>query len=621
MIKIDKIKIQGFKKIKKAEVELSPGANLLLGHNEMGKSSLEDAIRYALTDAIQGQPKGAFTEAINDQCKTASVVITGQAGTEPFQIKRTLASTNRSGPSPVQIGAQLGVDPVILSACLSANYYFDLSPDYQKKLIIKALGLKPTRVDAMNALEEKGYADSDEERAWNEDIVEEIGSLDWDAGYRMAYDLRREAGQEIKTLKGNQPQLITQVSMDGKDVPIDAIMESHEGKPLEEQEKVYKIRLKELQEELGGIKALSNADKEIAEKQLEICRTEEAKRAKEPKWTGEDSAKAKQLKIAKKKFDAKTKEDVATLENLIEAAEKTLADNKKNWESNLKCPIPDESGHAMCPAIEPSWAKHQQEIDNLETKIKVIEEKQFPDQDTWDTLAKKASTCKDNIAHKKILEKDIEELEEKLENAAPETGEKKEALEISIEVLEKKIEHLRLGQSALTWNQATQKTLDATQTKIDEAETRREHYDALCKLLAPDGIPGELIAEKLGTLNARLEEHAKMIGVSIQFLDDLILVQGDKKQLWTLGGAETSRVRMAVAEALSFITGVGLLLIDECNISVAQDSARVRKWLVDIGQTTQIIAAAATNAAGPPSVPKNSPVRIFWIENGSIKKL
>ena len=91
-------------------------------------------------------------------------------------------------------------------------------------------------------------------------------------------------------------------------------------------------------------------------------------------------------------------------------------------------------------------------------------------------------------------------------------------------------------------------------------------------------------------------------------------------QLWVLGGAETSRVRMAVAEAISHVTGVGLLLLDELNVSVAQDSTRVRNWLTKIGQTTQIIAAAATNAPGPPNVPENAPVRMFWVENGNITK-
>ena len=621
MIKIDEIKIRGFKKLKKAEVKLSPGANLFLGHNEEGKTSLEDAIIYALTDNIQEQPKGAFIEAVNDQCKTASVTITGQAETGPFNIKRTLAKTNRSGPSPIQVGAQLSVDPHILSACLSTNYYFDLPAAYQKKLIIRALGLKPTLKDAFIALHEKGCARNVCQELWNEEIIKEIEHFGWDAGYNMAYDLRREAGQAIKTLKGEQPKLVTQITMENRQIPMDAIMATHKKEPLEKQEAKHKKRLKQLYKELGGIKALSKADKEEAEKQLKEYQTEKARIEEQPKWTGEDSAKAKQLKTAKKKFDTKNKEDVATLEGLIETAEKFLAEHKEKWESDLECPIPGKSGHDMCPAIEPDWSEQQKEVDDLVTKIRTVEERNFPEQDMWDALSEKASICKDNIAQREILEKDIKELEETLENAAPEAGEKKEALEISIEALEEKVEHLKVAQSTIVWNQATQKTLDATQVRIEQTEVKHEHYDELCALLAPGGIPGELVSEKLGTLNARLKEHAEMMGVSIQFLDDLTLIQTDKKQLWTLGGAETSRVRMAVAEALSYITGVGLLLLDELNVSVAQDSTRVRNWLVKIGQTTQIVAAAATNAPGPPSVPKNSPVRMFWVEDGSIKRL
>ncbi|MCK4525922.1 AAA family ATPase [candidate division WOR-3 bacterium] len=623
MIRIKELTIKGFKRIKKAEIELSPGANLFLGHNEEGKSSMLDATIYVLTDSIQGQPKGAFIEAINDQCKTASVVITGQAGDSPFNIKRTLAKTNRSGPSPVQVGAQLGVDPHILSACLNANYYFDLDPAYQKKLIIKALGLKPTLRDAFITLHEKGYASNVCEEFWNEKIINEIDHLGWDAGYNAAYSLRREAGQKIKILEGDRPKLITQVAMGNRQILMDAIMATHKKKPLEKQEGAHQTRLKQLYKELGGIKALSEADKKEAEEQLSKYQTEKAELiAKKVKWTKTDTATATKLKKARDEFKTKMKEDIATLENLAETTEDLLAKNKENWVSDLKCPIYKESGHAMCPAIEPDWSQQQEEVDGVVARIMAVEERNFPEQKAWDDLSGKATECKDRFAHMEILERDIKELEKKLENTAPEAGEKKEALEISIEALEEKVEHLKVAQSAIIWNQATQETLDATRTKIDEAEAEREHYDKLCTLLAPDGIPGELVAEKLGTLNTRLKKHSEMMGVSIQFLDDLSLVQTNKKQLWTLGGAETSRVRMAVAEAISHCTGVGLVLLDELNISVASDAASVRVWLTEIAEEgVQIIAAAATNAPGPPNVPKNAPVRMFWVESGHIKRL
>ncbi|MCK4820715.1 AAA family ATPase, partial [bacterium] len=246
MIKIDEITIKGFKKLKKVKVQLSPGANLFLGHNETGKTSLQDATIYALTDSIQGQSKEAFIEAINDQCKTASVSVTGQTESGPFNIKRTLAKTNRSGPSPVQIGAQLGVDPHILSACLDSAYYFDLSPTDQKKLIIKALGLKPTKKNAVDALAKTERA----AESWNNTIIQEIESSGWGAGYSTAYVLRRKAGQEIKALEGDQPQLITQVAMGDRQILMDTIMATHKTKPLEQQEEAHKVRLKQLHEEL-----------------------------------------------------------------------------------------------------------------------------------------------------------------------------------------------------------------------------------------------------------------------------------------------------------------------------------------------------------------------------------
>jgi len=623
MIKIKTVKIKGFKCIKKSKIELSPSCNLLLGHNAQGKSAFLEAITYCLTDSVLSQQKKDFIEAINNQCNTASVsmTITGQAGASLFTIKRTLASTNRSGPSPVQVGTQLGVDPTILSACLNSNY-FNLAPADQKKLLIKVLGLLPTKADALREFKDRGYADSPQEESWNEEIIEAIDTWgDWDAGYKKTYGLRREAGQEIKTLKSDQPKLIDQVSMGDKQVSMTAIMATHKKEPLEKQEEKHKVNLKKLYEKLGDIKALSESEKKSLEKQLEEFRAEKAEIAKAVKWTKDDTTEATRLKKAKAEFDAKVKEDVATLESLTEATEDLLAENKEKWKSDLKCPIPDKSGHAMCPAIEPNWSGQQKEIDELQIRIKKVEERKFSDQEKWDDLSEKATKCKDNKVRDELLAKDIEELTQKLENAKPEMAERKEKLEESIADIEKKVEHLKLAQSTITWNLATQETLNTTQIKIDGAEARRGHYDELCKVLAPDGIPREMVAEKLVALNARLKEHAEMIGVEIVFNENLELIQVGGKQLWTMGGAETSRIRMAVAEAISNCTGVGLLLLDELNINVASDSARVRTWLTKIGQTTQIIAAAATNAQEPPIVPKNVPVQMFWVEGGEIKKL
>ena len=112
-----------------------------------------------------------------------------------------------------------------------------------------------------------------------------------------------------------------------------------------------------------------------------------------------------------------------------------------------------------------------------------------------------------------------------------------------------------------------------------------------------------------------------MIGLEVLFLDDLSLVQAGDRQLWTLGGAETSRVRMALSEALSNISGIGLLLLDELNVSVFSDAARVQKWLVKIGKEgTQVIAIAATNAAEPPKIKKGGPVKVFWVKDGTFEE-
>src|SRR5262245_47910284 len=47
-MKLVRLEVEGFKCIEKAEVELGPGLNVLFGKNDLGKTSLGDAVRAAL---------------------------------------------------------------------------------------------------------------------------------------------------------------------------------------------------------------------------------------------------------------------------------------------------------------------------------------------------------------------------------------------------------------------------------------------------------------------------------------------------------------------------------------------------------------------------------------------
>jgi hypothetical protein len=618
-MRIDKLTIKGFKAIQKAKIELAPGVNLFLGHNGVGKTSILDAVIYALTDSIQGQAKKDFPEIINNHTKTAAILIDGIAGSPPFSfsIKRTLANTGRSGPSPEQIGAQLDVDPIMLAACLNAHYYFDLSPDYQKKFIIKALKLQPTLEDALDILEKEECAKDAQEKSWNKEIVEEIGESGWAGGYHIAYDLRRAAGQEVKILAGNRPKLINNVTRDNQQVPIEEIMEADKAKPLSQRLEAYKEEFKKFHEELGAIKALSKSDQERIEKDLEEYKAEKTSLADEPKiWTKTDTSEATKLRQAKADFEAKTKADIKTLETLAEGAESILAANKEKWVSDLKCPIPSQSGHKMCPVIQPDWSEQEKEIEEVWARVKALEETVFQEQGQLDAYMQKAEECKAFKARNSELDVRIQELEQRLTNVNPEIIEKKEKIKATIALLEKKIRFLEIAQRALDWNRETTKTLNTVQAKIEDAEAKRAHYDKLCKLLASDGIPSQLAAEKISVLNDRLRWHSDMIGQEILFTENLDLVQAGGKSLWTLGGSELARTRMAVAEAISHVTGIGLLLLDELNINVAKASTKVRNWLIEIGKTSQVIAVAATNAPGPPQVPENAPIRIFWVQDG-----
>ena len=65
ILKIDKIKINGFGKIKNKEIELKDGINIIYGENETGKSSLMKCIQalfYGLSKNKNGKNRSDFDQ-------------------------------------------------------------------------------------------------------------------------------------------------------------------------------------------------------------------------------------------------------------------------------------------------------------------------------------------------------------------------------------------------------------------------------------------------------------------------------------------------------------------------------------------------------------------------------
>lgn len=153
--------------------------------------------------------------------------------------------------------------------------------------------------------------------------------------------------------------------------------------------------------------------------------------------------------------------------------------------------------------------------------------------------------------------------------------------------------------------------------KTAEAAAHHKEVGAwtdIAEALAPDGIPGELMRGMLNPVRERLMKSATELGWP------LVYVQDDMRLL--IGGrgvhlcSESERYRAAVmfGEAMAFISGLNLLVLDAADI--LQPSARMEliDWLAKSPMETVIVTMTLGKAPGE----LGESIQSYWIADGTV---
>ena len=158
------------------------------------------------------------------------------------------------------------------------------------------------------------------------------------------------------------------------------------------------------------------------------------------------------------------------------------------------------------------------------------------------------------------------------------------------------------------------------QAVIDQAAAL--HADVLAwtdiaDALAPDGIPGEILAEALGPINDRLH-------VSAGFAEwEQVVIHSDMRITYGLrdyaliSESEKWRTDAMIAEAVSFLAGVKLLVLDRFDVLDLKGREDLLYWLDGMAEDGDIETALlfGTLKALPAQLPET--VAAYWIENGA----
>ncbi len=187
----------------------------------------------------------------------------------------------------------------------------------------------------------------------------------------------------------------------------------------------------------------------------------------------------------------------------------------------------------------------------------------------------------------------------------------------------KQAEALKAQRSAIV---ATLDTFKAAKAAVDAADAKTKEaakhaadvaaWDALGDALAPSGIPAEMLSEALDPINERLMQSAMdaewpRVGVEAD-----MSISADCRAYALLSESEKWRTNAMLAEAIGFLSGVKLLVLDRFDVLDFKGRTDLLAWLDILASDGEIDSALlfGTLKALPAQLPDT--IAAHWIDNG-----
>lgn len=141
-------------------------------------------------------------------------------------------------------------------------------------------------------------------------------------------------------------------------------------------------------------------------------------------------------------------------------------------------------------------------------------------------------------------------------------------------------------------------------------------WTAIADALAPDGIQDDLLSEALAPINRRLSMQANLAQwPPVNISEDISITYG-MRDYALLSESEKWRADAMIAEAVSHLSGIRLLVLDRFDVLDGQGREDALYWLDDLAEAKEIDTALlfGTLKALPAQLLPNT--EGFWIENG-----
>jgi DNA repair exonuclease SbcCD ATPase subunit len=211
-------------------------------------------------------------------------------------------------------------------------------------------------------------------------------------------------------------------------------------------------------------------------------------------------------------------------------------------------------------------------------------------------------------------------------------GDVEKVTQDDIDAIKKSLEAARRQRSDL---QTTVDALAQDKVKSDAAEQKtkdaaKHHNDVaawllIAEQLAPDGIPGKMLEQALKPINAHLSSYSKSSGFLPVTIEKDMAITSEDRPFALLSESEKWRADAMIAVAIAHLSKLGLVTLDRVDVLDLESRGDLLEWLDELAEFNDIECAilCGTLKAVPAILNDTDRDRWlqisgYWIEEGVI---
>lgn len=558
-MKIEHIAIDNFQSIRHFTAAIDTPITMFLGGNGAGKSSIQNAIKLAMTRQLtRVDLKKDQAQLVSDGAKKGVVTVTVDGNEMQATVPGLEGNGIASNVLPILLDPHLFAQ---MSGADRKRFLLELSDvrvstDLVKERLLSR-GCKPLFVDQVMPLVRAGFdAAAKETKAY----VSEAKAA-WKGIAGENYGVRKAEDWKCETPEFDESEL----------------------KALQKEQEAAAEAMNAAMEKRARLKAEFDQHAKVSDRRAKL---EEAIR------------KGQSVDVEQHEADKKRLDDLKT-----ELAElRGLGD-----ESTYDCP------HCKKPV-----SLHNGSLLPVQKKAATKEDKARAKE-----LSKEASDLGMHVAMNAQTLRYAEEAKASLADLDfTDPVEEADITALDLEIHNTKLESGKLHAKEMEIAKAQEAAANAAKvTENAKAwHIKAQEYQKIHEALSPGGIPAEILKDAIGPINKRLASSCAYLDWPIIQINNDIEIEWGSRPYGLLSESEQWRCDAVIAEALAKLSGFGLFFLDRFDVLDLNNRRSLMLWLLDLAEKSEIENVFVFGTVKKTSVPsKSSMLTGYWIEKGELQ--